>query len=118
MGFPGIVSKAPGPLRSVLFILSELIVIGFFAVIAKFGYDVLDVLAWDNLVSLPWISLSFTQSVIPVSAGLFILCELLSMPDAWRKMRQGVDSEHEAIEEAIRLAEEGLAQHQAREVRP
>ena len=35
MGFPGIVSKAPGPLRSVLFILSELIVIGFFAVIAK-----------------------------------------------------------------------------------
>ncbi|WP_324768940.1 TRAP transporter small permease [Pokkaliibacter plantistimulans] len=118
MGFPGIVSKAPEPLRSVLFILSELIVIGFFAVIAKFGYDVLDVLAWDNLVSLPWISLSFTQSVIPVSAGLFILCELLSMPDAWRKMRQGVDSEHEAIEEAIRLAEEGLAQHQAREVRP
>lgn len=108
MGFPGLVSNAPGPLRIGLFVFSEIIVIGFFAIIAYYGYQVLEVLAWDHLVSLPSISLTITQSVIPISAVLFILCELLSLPSAWQKMRSGVDSEHEAIEEAIRLAEEDL----------
>jgi len=91
-----------------LFVFSEVIVIGFFAIIAYYGYQVFEILAWDNLVSLPSINLTFTQSVIPISAALFILCELLSLPIAWQKMRSGVDSEHEAIEEAIRIAEEDL----------
>jgi TRAP-type C4-dicarboxylate transport system permease small subunit len=108
MGFPGLVSNAPGPLRIGLFVFSEVIVIGFFAIIAYYGYQVFEILAWDNLVSLPSINLTFTQSVIPISAALFILCELLSLPIAWQKMRSGVDSEHEAIEEAIRIAEEDL----------
>lgn len=108
MGFPGLVSSAPAPLRAALFVLSEIIVIGFFVVIAYYGYQVLEILAWDHLVSLPSVSLTITQSVIPISAVLFILCELLSLPSAWQKMRTGVDSEQEAIEEAIRLAEEDL----------
>jgi TRAP-type C4-dicarboxylate transport system permease small subunit len=108
MGFPGLVAKAPPPLRASLFLISEVIVIGFFVVVAYYGYRVLDILAWDRLVSLPSISLTLTQSAIPISAALFILCELLSMPDAWTKMRHGIDSEHEAIEESIRLAKEDL----------
>lgn len=108
MGFPGLVNSAPTSLRTSLFILSEIIVIGFFLIIAYYGYQVLEILAWDRLVSLPSISLTLTQSAIPISAALFILCELLSLPEAWRKLRAGVDSEHEAIEEAIRLAEEDL----------
>lgn len=113
MGFPGIVANAPPPLRSLLFIVSELIVISFFLVIAYYGYRVLEILAWDRLVSLPSISLTVTQSAIPISAALFILCELLSLPGAWKKMRAGVDSEHEAIEEAIRQAEEDLKESRA-----
>lgn len=113
MGFPGLVSRAPAALRATLFILSEVIVIGFFLVIAYYGYLVLDILAWDSLVSLPWIGLDVTQSVIPISAVLFILCELLSMPMAWRKMRGGVNSESEEIEAAIRQAEEDLKEHRA-----
>lgn len=113
MGFPGLVSNAPSAVRASLFVLSEAIVIGFFLIIAYYGYRVLDILAWDSLVSLPSISLTITQSAVPISAALFILCELLSLPGAWKKMKNGVDSEHEAIEEAIRLAEEDL-----RESRP
>ncbi|MDN3522150.1 TRAP transporter small permease [Halomonas ramblicola] len=113
MGFPGLVSHAPAALRATLFILSEVIVIGFFLVIAYYGYRVLDILAWDSLVTLPWIGLDVTQSVIPISAVLFILCELLSLPMAWRKMRSGVHSEKEEIEAAIRQAEEDLKEHRA-----
>lgn len=113
MGFPGIVSSAPPALRMVLFVLSEAIVIGFFAVIAYYGYHVFEILAWDRLVSLPSISLTVTQSVIPISAALFIVCECLTLPEAWKKMRAGVDSEHEAIEEAIRLAEEDLKENRS-----
>ncbi|MDR5860060.1 TRAP transporter small permease subunit [Halomonas eurihalina] len=113
MGFPGLVSRAPAALRATLFILSEVIVIGFFLVIAYYGYRVLDILAWDNLVTLPSIGLDVTQSVIPISAVLFILCELLSMPMAWRKMRSGVNSEEEEIEAAIRQAEDDLKEQRA-----
>ncbi|MGR4069183.1 TRAP transporter small permease [Halomonas sp. LR3S48] len=108
MGFPGIVASAPPALRSLLFLISEAIVIGFFLIIAYYGYRVLDILAWDRLVSIPAVSLTVTQSVIPLSAALFIVCELLSLPEAWRKVQAGVDSEHEAIEAAIRQAEEDL----------
>ncbi|ODC02797.1 hypothetical protein BFW38_03780 [Terasakiispira papahanaumokuakeensis] len=108
MGFPSFVSNAHPFIRIILFILSELIVVSFFIIMAYYGYQVLDVLAWDSLVSLPQVSLTFTQSVIPVSSVLFIICELLSLPGAWKKMKQGIDSDHEAIEEAIRLAEQGL----------
>ncbi|MCO7230892.1 MULTISPECIES: TRAP transporter small permease [unclassified Cobetia] len=113
MGFPGLITKAPIALRSTLFIVSELIVIGFFGVVGWFGYQVLEVLAWDSLIALPNIGLNITQSVVPISAALFILCELLSLPHAWRKMCAGVNSEEEEIAEAIRLAEEDLKEHRS-----
>lgn len=113
MGFPGLVGRSPAAIRSLLFLVSETIVIGFFLVIAWFGYRVLEVLAWDSLVALPSIGLDVAQSVIPISAVLFIVCELLSMPLAWRKMRSGIDSEEEAIEEAIRIAEQDLKEHRS-----
>ncbi|MGO2382353.1 MAG: TRAP transporter small permease, partial [Halomonas sp.] len=67
MGFPGLVSNAPSAIRASLFVLSEAIVIGFFLIIAYYGYRVLDILAWDRLVSLPSISLTITQSAVPIS---------------------------------------------------
>jgi len=41
---------------------------------------VLVVLEGDTLISLPWISTQVTQSVIPIGAVLFIIAELLNMP--------------------------------------
>ncbi|MED5294595.1 MAG: TRAP transporter small permease subunit [Pseudomonadota bacterium] len=113
MGFPGLVAKASPGLRSSLFVLSEIIVVGFFLAVGYYGYLVLPILAWDSLVALPSIGLEVTQSVIPISAALFILCELLSLPVAWNKVRAGIDSEEEAIEEAIRIAEQDLKEHRS-----
>ena len=47
----------------------------------------LEVLATDNLVSLPWITVAWTQSAIPVSAVLIILAELINLPQMIREAR-------------------------------
>ena len=71
----------PGP-RLAVTIAVEILVIGFFALLGYVGWQVLEVLATDTLVSLPWIPISWVQSVIPISAALIIIAELLTLPDA------------------------------------
>jgi TRAP-type transport system small permease protein len=71
----------PGP-RLAVTIVVEIVVIGFFALLGFIGWQVLEVLATDTLVSLPWVPVSWVQSVIPISAAMIILAELLTLPDA------------------------------------
>ena len=68
-------------------LLAESVVIGFFLILAWYGYIVLVVLEGDTLISLPWISTQITQSVIPIGAVLFIIAELLNMPQIIREAR-------------------------------
>lgn len=105
LGFPGLFLKLPKGLRIVAFILAEAVIIGFFAVIGYAGWFVLGIFGDETLVSLPWIPLSFSQSVIPVGAVLFSLAELLTIPDAWNKALAGVDYEKVAIDHAIEEAQ-------------
>ena len=72
----------------------EVVVIGFFILMAWAGFTVLNVLQGETLDSLTWIPVQLTQSVIPVGALLFILCELLSLPDYWKQIATGQSSEH------------------------
>jgi len=67
------------------------VVIGFFLILAWYGYIVLVVLEGDTLISLPWISTQVTQSVIPISAVLFIIAELLNMPQIIREASARVE---------------------------
>ncbi len=71
----------PGP-RLAVTIAVEALVIGFFALLGWIGWEVLDVLATDTLVSLPWVPVSWVQSSIPISSALIIIAELLTMPEA------------------------------------
>jgi TRAP-type C4-dicarboxylate transport system permease small subunit len=89
IGFSGIVDALSGRVRVVVILLGEVCVIGFFALLAWAGMVVLDALAGDTLVSLPEVPTQFTQSVIPVGAVLFILAELLSIPDALKPLSWG-----------------------------
>lgn len=104
LGFPGLFLSFPKPVRVVAFVISEVVVIGFFAVIGYAGWFILGIFGDETLVSLNWVSLSFTQSIIPIGAVLFIIAEILSTPDAWNKAMAGVDYEKEAIEQAIKEA--------------
>ena len=101
LGFAGLFLALPPKVRRTAFVLAEGFVIGFFGLIGWAGWYLLGVFGEETLISLPWVPLSFTQSVIPVGAVLFIIAEILSIPDAWRKAMAGTDYEKEAIEEAI-----------------
>jgi len=94
IGFDGIIrAMAPG-LRLFSFVVAEVFVFSFFAILAWTGWTVLRVLAGDTLVSLPQVSVQITQSVIPIGAALFILCEAVSLPGYWRRLRDGDFGEH------------------------
>ena len=85
IGVPGLSAVVPPRFRGPLVLLAEAVVIGFFLILAWYGYIVLVVLEGDTLISLPWISTQVTQSVIPIGAVLFIIAELLNMPQIMRE---------------------------------
>jgi TRAP-type C4-dicarboxylate transport system permease small subunit len=101
LGFPGLFLSLPKRLRVASFVLAEVVIIGFFVVIGYAGWFVLGIFGEETLVSLPWVPLSFTQSVIPLGALLFLLAELLTLPDAWKKAMAGIGYEKVAIDQAI-----------------
>ena len=85
IGVPGLISAVPPLYRLPLVILAEFIIIGFFLMLAWYGYVVLVILEGDTLISLPWIGTQFTQSVIPIGAILFVIAEILNLPQIWRE---------------------------------
>jgi TRAP-type transport system small permease protein len=85
LGFPGLVNSLPTRWRLAAVIVAKLLVLGFLALLGWIGYSVLDVLATDYLISLPRISVAWTQSVIPISCALFIVAELLNLPVVLRE---------------------------------
>jgi TRAP-type C4-dicarboxylate transport system permease small subunit len=80
IGCPEVVAFMPPVARVLARIVVEVAVIAFFLVLGWSGYEVLGVLATDHLVSLPSIPVSWVQSVVPISAALIVLAELLNLP--------------------------------------
>src|SRR5512134_3794631 len=80
IGCPEVMAMLPPRAKLAFRLLAEVLVIAFFALIAWVGYSVLDVLATDNLVSLPQVSVMYTQSVVPISAVLILVAEFLTLP--------------------------------------
>ncbi len=87
IGFPKLVDSAAPVLRLYLVLCREVIVIGFFVLVAWAGLQVLLVLDGLYLASLPSVSVRLTQSVIPIGAVLFIIAELLSFAEIWPALR-------------------------------
>ena len=93
IGFPGLVDAMPTNLRISAVWFGEAVVIGFFALMAWVGWEVLVILEGDYLISLPEVPSQFVQSVIPIGAALFILAQLLSLPRTLDEARRGVQHE-------------------------
>src|SRR6266566_4615481 len=66
IGFPGLVNSLSPRWRLPLTIGAKALVVAFLALLGWIGYSVLDVLATDYLISLPEVSVAWTQSVIPI----------------------------------------------------
>lgn len=95
IGVSGLIAVVPQLFRVPLVLLAEAVVIGFFLILAWYGYIVLVILEGDTLISLPWISTQVTQSVIPIGAVLFIIAELLNMPQIIRNSGRAKMMRHE-----------------------
>ena len=80
IGVPTLVARLKGPMRTIVILIGEVCILGFFGVLAWAGTRVLTVLQGTTLVSLPWVPASVAQSVIPVGAVLFIVAQLLTLP--------------------------------------
>ena len=100
IGFPGLVNSLPRRLRIATTLVAEAFVFAFFALLAWVGWSVLGVLATDTLVTLPEVSVQYTQSVIPIGAVLFILAEALSLPRVLDEARRGESGSHAGTMEA------------------
>ena len=110
IGFDSVLLSIPMPFRGWAVILAEAVVIGFFVLLAYTGFEVLVVLEGEYLVSLTWIPIQFTQSVIPIGATLFVVCEVLSFPNYYRKCCAGISLVHAEIKVEVEteLAKAGV----------
>ncbi|MGH8670220.1 MAG: TRAP transporter small permease [Burkholderiales bacterium] len=89
MGVPEIVRLLPAGMRVAATFFAQVATLAFYVLLAWMGYVVLEVLASDTLVSLPEVSVAYAQSVIPVSALLIIVAQLLVFPEVLREARRG-----------------------------
>ncbi len=101
IGFDTVLLSLSNPFRMWGVIIAEAVTAGFFLLLAWAGYKVMTILGGMSLVSLTWVPISFTQSVIPIGALLFLVCQILSLPEYWRKTLQGVSLEHAEIQEEV-----------------
>jgi TRAP-type C4-dicarboxylate transport system permease small subunit len=85
---PELVRMLPPMWRVAVAMFAELCVFAFFILLGWVGYSVLEILAYDNLVSLPGVSVAYAQSVIPVSAVLFIVAEAMTLPRVLSEARR------------------------------
>jgi len=104
IGVPGLVNALPPKARVAVTIFSEAVVILFFVLLAIYGIQVVIILQGESMTSLPAVPTQLTQSAIPIGAVLFVIAELLRLPEVLRDARgQGfVDVE---IKEALELGE-------------
>ena len=87
IGCPEVVAMLPPGARVTARAIAEVLVIAFFLLVGWTGYSILEALAADRLVSLPSVSVGLVQSVVPISAVLIVLAELLTLPEALARAR-------------------------------
>lgn len=104
IGFDSVLLAIPMPVRMMATALAEILVIGFFVLLAWAGWEVLVVLEGATLVSLTSVPVQLTQSVIPIGAALFVVCELISLPSYWKAIAAGQSLDFMEIEEEIERA--------------
>jgi len=85
IGFAGLIKALKPALRIPFVVISEIVILGFFALLAWVGFEVLVILKGDTLISLPQVPTRLTQSVIPIGAILFIIAEALGIPELLKK---------------------------------
>lgn len=98
---PSIINIAPPSIRLPVALVAEAITAAFFVLLAYTGYQVVSILEGSTLVSLTSVSLQFTQSVIPIGSALFIIAQVLRLPEVIESARGAGFVDHELEEAGI-----------------
>ncbi len=98
---PSIINMASPRIRLPVALLAVAITIAFFVLLGYTGWQVVMILEGSTLVSLTSIPLQLTQSVIPIGAALFIIAELLRLPEVIESARGAGFVDHELEEAGI-----------------
>lgn len=98
---PSVINMAPPSIRLPVALLGELCTIGFFVLLGITGYQVVQILEGSTMVSLTSVSLQLTQSVIPIGSALFIIAQLLRLPEVIESARGAGFVDHELEEAGI-----------------
>jgi TRAP-type C4-dicarboxylate transport system permease small subunit len=80
IGCPELVDLAPPRVRAGVRAVSQALTIAFFLLMGWIGYKVLGALESDRLVSLPDVPVAWAQSVVPISAVLIVIAEIVTFP--------------------------------------
>jgi TRAP-type transport system small permease protein len=88
IGCPEVVEQLPPPLRRAMDILAQVLVIAFFVLLGYMGLQIMPALMGESLVTVPWVSMNFVQSVIPVSSALIVIGEGMHLVDLLRTRPQ------------------------------
>lgn len=91
IGCPEVVEQLPAHIRRWINVLSQVLVLAFFTLLGWVGASIMPILATDAMVSLPWVPMSFVQSVIPISAALILVAETLNLIDLLRPRGAAAD---------------------------
>ena len=84
IGVPSILKSFPIPMRKVFFIVSKIVIYGFFALMTYYGLIVMKLIHGETLTTLEWVPQSLVQSVIPVGSFLFMLSETLRLKEDYQ----------------------------------
>ncbi|WP_312680144.1 TRAP transporter small permease [Stutzerimonas nitrititolerans] len=104
IGCPSVVNYFSPRLRLPIALVAEAITIGFFVLLAWTGMQVVLILEGSTLVSLTSVSLQLTQSVLPIGSALFIIAELLRLPEVIESAKGDGFVDHELEEAGVKLA--------------
>ena len=78
IGMGNIVDATGGTLRAALLVVRAVIISIFFLTLAWHGYKVMEAMSGFALITVPWMPVAVTQSIIPIGSVLFILAEVLA----------------------------------------
>jgi len=89
MATTGLVNAMPRKVRIIVCLFSRALIIGFLLLLAVMGFRVLEAISGMNLISLPSVPRALAQHVIPVGACLYILAEVIRLPQSLREASEG-----------------------------
>jgi TRAP-type C4-dicarboxylate transport system permease small subunit len=89
LGVPEIVRLMPTGMRVAATVLAQLCTLAFFVLVAWTGFAIMEILSTDYMVSIPEVSVAWANSVIPASAVLIVIGQLLVFPEVLEEARRG-----------------------------